>query len=415
MFFFQSMFQQVYTGITGSATLSSVLTVAESILLLAALFAVYEAWARGGDVRALALAGGRYLLMGLILSQYANVFGNVNNAFNSVAAMIAPTDVWTNFRDQVQGYLSSNAGQGAWWNWIVGGVSGAFSLIFQAWAVLVFPISYTIFSFFYSMYGAILYVCGPLVLALYPALGVGQLARTYMVNLVTWNAWGIIYAILSQLLSIMSADSLNNILSAQNFGGAFQGASQMLLISLSSILLSIMILLIPFLARRIVSGDLGSTLFAVIGAAGAAVQAAVVGYAGIASGLAGGGGRDPDKPDGPGGGGGGGINSSGPPRPPESRDGATSGGSGSVMVSSLPPRAPDAYGDSGPGGGGGAQMAESPDADLAGGSQPPSPDSRRSQSRHQPHVSGVYHLPWMAGTATGTAIRAASRMFGRED
>ena len=39
-------------------------------------------------------------------------------------------------------------------------------------------------AFFYSMYGAMLYVFGPLVLALYPAFGIGQLARTYMVNLV---------------------------------------------------------------------------------------------------------------------------------------------------------------------------------------------------------------------------------------
>jgi hypothetical protein len=38
------------------------------------------------------------------------------------------------------------------------GVAGAFSLIFQAIAVLVFPISYAIFSFFYSMYGAVLYL-----------------------------------------------------------------------------------------------------------------------------------------------------------------------------------------------------------------------------------------------------------------
>ena len=57
-----------------------------------------------------------------------------------------------------RGYLSANTGQGAWWNWVVGGVAGAFSLIFQAIAVLVFPISYAIFSFFYSMYGAVLYV-----------------------------------------------------------------------------------------------------------------------------------------------------------------------------------------------------------------------------------------------------------------
>src|ERR1039457_4827242 len=103
MFYFQSMFQQVYNGITGSAVLPAVQQIAEAILLLAALFAVYE-------------------------------------AFASVAQAIAPTDVWTNFRDQVQSYLSANSGQGAWWNWVVGGVAGAFSLIFQAIAVLVFPI-----------------------------------------------------------------------------------------------------------------------------------------------------------------------------------------------------------------------------------------------------------------------------------
>ena len=44
MFYFQSMFQQVYNGITGSAVLPAVQQIAEAILLLAALFAVYEAY-----------------------------------------------------------------------------------------------------------------------------------------------------------------------------------------------------------------------------------------------------------------------------------------------------------------------------------------------------------------------------------
>jgi hypothetical protein len=290
MFYFQSMFQQVYNGITGSAVLPAVQQIAEAILLLAALFAVYEAYAKGGDARTLALAGVRYLIMGLVISQYPNVFRNVNNAFANVAQTIAPTDVWTNFRDQVQGYFSANTGDGAWWNWVVGGVAGAFSLIFQAIAVLVFPIAYAIFSFFYSMYGAVLYVVGPLVLALYPALGAGQLARTFMVNLVVWKAWGIIYAIISQLLTIMSANNLTSIFTSQSFGGAFQGASQMLLISLSSILLSIMILLIPFIAKRVVSGDVGSTMLTVVGVAAAAAQTAIAGWAGMQGGAASGGG-----------------------------------------------------------------------------------------------------------------------------
>ena len=91
MFYFQSMFQQVYNGITGSAVLPAVQQIAEGILLLAALFAVYEAYAKGGDARTLALAGVRYLIMGLLISQYPNVFRNVNNAFASVAQAIAPT------------------------------------------------------------------------------------------------------------------------------------------------------------------------------------------------------------------------------------------------------------------------------------------------------------------------------------
>jgi hypothetical protein len=347
MFYFQTMFQQVYNGITGSTVLPAVQQIAEAILLLAALFAVYEAYAKGGDARALALAGVRYLIMGLLISQYPNVFRNVNNAFANVAQAIAPTDVWTNFRDQVQGYLSANTGQGAWWNWVVGGVAGAFSLIFQAIAVLVFPVSYAIFSFFYSMYGAVLYVVGPLVLALYPALGVGQLARTFMVNLLVWNAWGIVYAIISQLLTIMSANNLNSIFTAQSFGGAFQGASQMLLISLSSILLSIMILLIPFIAKRVVSGDVGSTMLTVVGVAAAAVRAATSGWSAMQSVGGGGGDKDPDDP----GGGGGGIVSGGgsnraPAPPPEGNAAALEGEAVASGHAPAPPGGAEAAGAS---------------------------------------------------------------------
>jgi hypothetical protein len=402
MFYFQSMFQQVYNGITGSAVLPAVQQIAEAILLLAALFAVYEAYAKGGDARALALAGARYLFMGLLISQYPNVFRNVNNAFANVAQTIAPTDVWTNFRDQVQSYLSANTGDGAWWNWIVGGVAGTFSLILQAIAVIVFPISYAIFSFFYSMYGAVLYVCGPLVLGLYPALGVGQLARTYIVNLLVWNAWGVIYAIISQLLTIMSANSLANIFTAQNIGGAFQGASQMLLISLASILLSIMILLIPFLAKRIVSGDVGSTMFAVAGVAATAVQAAVAGWAGVQSGAASamneGGGGDS------GGAAGGAVamadGSSRPPTPP------AEGTGGAVIASSgTAPASPSSGADgSVSGDGAGVAVSNSTGTSSNAGGSRGRPGSFRSYS--VPHAVG-----WAVGSAVGSTQRTVAKAF----
>jgi hypothetical protein len=398
VFYFQSMFQQVYNGITGSTVLPAVQQVAEAILLLAALFAVYEAYAKGGDARALALAGVRYLFMGLVISQYPNVFINVNNAFASVAQIIAPTDVWTNFRDQVQSYLSANTGDGAWWNWIVGGVAGTFSLILQAIAVIVFPISYVIFSFFYSMYGAVLYVCGPLVLGLYPALGVGQLARTYMVNLLVWNAWGVIYAIISQLLTIMSANSLTNIFTAQSFGGAFQGASQMLLISLSSILLSIMILLIPFLAKRIVSGDVGSTMFAVAGVAAAALQTAVAGWAGMQSGAASaaGGGDPPPPPPPPG----------GPPTaPPEAGTSMGGVGVGSTAAAGLS--------ESGAGGTSAPRPPSGATDESGGGVAAQSANASHSSGTpgHFGRTSIPHAIGWTVGTWAGATRRTVSSAF----
>jgi len=404
MFYFQSMFQQVYNGITGSAVIPAVQQVSNAVLLLAALFAVYEAYAKGGDARALALAGARYLFMGLVITQYPNVFINVNNAFANVAQMIAPNDVWTNFRDQVQNYLSANTGDGAWWNWVVGGVAGTFSLILQAIAVIIFPISYAIFSFFYSMYGAVLYVCGPLVLGLYPAFGVGQLARTYMVNLLIWNAWGVIYAIISQLLTIMSANSLNNIFTAQNIGGAFQGASQMLLISLASILLSIMILLIPFLAKRIVSGDVGSTMFAVAGVAAASVQAAMAGWAGVQSGISsatseGGGGES-----GAGFAGSTGMASisSRPPAPP-----AEGMGGAALLASNGSAPAGPADGGDGVSLGGPAFPSEAGSTDQASGAGAAS--HGQSGRFGRPNIS--HAIGWSIGSAIGSTQRTVAKAF----
>jgi hypothetical protein len=228
-----------------------------------------------------------------------------------------------------------------------------------------------------------------------------------MVNLLVWNAWGIIYAIISQLLTIMSANNLNSIFTSQSFGGAFQGASQMLLISLSSILLSIMILLIPFIAKRVVSGDVGSTMLAVVGVAAGAVQAAVAGWAGMQGGAAsaaGGGG---------GGGGGGGVIGAGggsnhSPSPPP--DGAKPALGGEAQGSGHAPPAPDGAvtaDASGAGGGGAVAAADN---------RPPSdPASAPQQSQGRPGHFGRTSIPhavgWTVGTWAGATHRTVSSAF----
>ena len=396
MFFFQSMFQTVYNGITGSNTLNAVTTIAQGILLLCALFGLYEAYSRGGDARSLALTGVRFLFMGLVLAQYSNVFITVNNAANSLANQIAPNDVFTNFRNQASSWYGSLPAQGVWYGLITGGVAATINLLIQVIALILFPITYTVFSFFYSMYGAMLYVVGPLVLALYPAFGVGQLARTYMVNVLIWNAWGILYAVMSQLLSLMSAGSLQSIFSSGTFGGFFVGASQQLLISLSAILLSLMIALIPFIAKRVVSGDVGSTMMTVIGAATTGMAAVGAGMAAMGGAMAGGGGPPPPPPGGGGGGGGGGgatgggggtggaaASSGTAPTPPEASGGASNGG---VVASSQT----GAGGKGAAGGGGGYPIGLGPRNVLQ---------------------SGLYAAPAMVGWAIGSTARAVSNRF----
>jgi hypothetical protein len=64
---------------------------------------------------------------------------------------------------------------------------------------------------------------GPLVLALYPALGVTHIARTYLINLMIFNGWGVLYAILGALLSAVNIDQVSALTADQSFMGQFYG------------------------------------------------------------------------------------------------------------------------------------------------------------------------------------------------
>jgi len=80
-----------------------------------------------------------------------------------------------------------------------------------------------VFCFFYTLFGAVLYVVGPLVLALIPIPGVGQLGKSYAVNVMIWNAWGILYAVFGALITAIQVNQVNNIL-GNGFLGFLKGA-----------------------------------------------------------------------------------------------------------------------------------------------------------------------------------------------
>ena len=114
------------------------------------------------------------------------------------------------------------------------------------------------------MYGAVLYVTGPFILALLPTRSLGQLSRTYLVNLMTFQAWGLIYAILQVLMSAVNLSSIDAVLGANGVLNSFVGSSQMILLALTASIFSFSIVLIPFIASRIVRGDVGSTMMTLL-------------------------------------------------------------------------------------------------------------------------------------------------------
>lgn len=293
MFYFEQLLDTALQGIDNYGITSGVLTVAGSILLLSFLYSAYQAFAMGGDVRTLAIGGMTYLVLGLVFANYGTVFRDVLGMFNSVANFIYNSigvgDLFYTWLNDLSDYFNQN-GWSSLWGLVNGGISGLLGAMLIIVAFIIFPLSYTLFSLFYALYGAVLYVVGPFVLALLPARGFGQLARTYLVNLMVFGAWGLLYGIIQALMSAVNMGSLNAVLNSNGILNSFFGSGQVILLAMASILFSISIALIPFIASRIVRGEVGTTMLLIAGTVVSATKLAVKTSAAAASGGAGGGG-----------------------------------------------------------------------------------------------------------------------------
>lgn len=273
-FYFEQVLQTALNGIDQNVT-GPVLQIAGVILILSLLYAVYEAYSNGGDVRALGVAGTKYLVLGLVFLNYQSAFRSVNGMFNSVADFIYNTngigDVIQSWLNSVSAYIGQQ-GLSSFWTLVTGAISGLLDVILILVGLIILPVSYTLFTLAYAMYGSILYLIGPFLLALWPSRIMGQLSRTYFVNLMIFQSWGLLYAILQVLITALQMNSINSVLNGNGVLNAFVGSSQMVLLGAVSILFSIAIALIPFIASRIVRGEVGNTVFAVAALANRAAR-----------------------------------------------------------------------------------------------------------------------------------------------
>ena len=278
MFYFEQLLLTALSGIDSYNITSTVLGVAGTILLLSFLYSAYQAFAMGGDVRMLAIGGITYLILGLVFVNYGTVFRAVISMFNSVADFIYSSvgvgDLFNQWLNDLSNYFNQN-GWSSLWGLIDGGISGLLGALLIIVAFIIFPLSYTLFTLFYALYGTVLYVVGPFVLALLPARGYGQLARTYLLNLMIFGAWGLIYAILQALMTAVNMGSLSAVLNANGIMNSFFGSGEVILLAMASIVFSIAIAFIPFIASRIVRGEVGSTMLVMVGTVVGATKLAV--------------------------------------------------------------------------------------------------------------------------------------------
>ena len=161
-------------------------------------------------MRLLGVAAVKYLVLGLVFLNYQSAFRAVNSMFNGVA----------------DGIYNLSGGMDvikAWGNSLSQAWSSKPQLVFcslelgdrryishrrwpdNAGRLLNPPLPgpTPCSPCFTHCTDLILYVVGPFVLALIPSRGLGQLGRTYFVNMMVFQCWGLLYAILQALMTAL--------------------------------------------------------------------------------------------------------------------------------------------------------------------------------------------------------------------
>jgi len=234
----------------------------------------------------------KYVVTAVIVMNYSTIFTTINQGFVNSGNWIGNASGSGNLLDNWKSDISTQFTQDAtqhMWGLVTGSIAGLIDALLIIVAYLLYPIVIVIFGFFYIFYGSILYIFGPIVIALMPLGATNRIAKTYVENVFIWNAWPILYGGFGALLGAVQMGQVGQMLGQNNFLGGLGNIEGSFLIGIASIVFSLAIAVIPFIAKRIVSGDVGSTAAAMVGAAVTALTTGAAAYEGAAAGVAAGG------------------------------------------------------------------------------------------------------------------------------
>lgn len=278
---FERFLTQAISGINSTSITSGMQNAACVVLLVGFLWQMYQSALHGGDVRGLGTNLAKYVVTAVIVMNYSAIFTAVNTGFVNAGNWVSNASGFGNLLDNWKTDLQTQfnqAGSQKLWGLVTGDIPGLIDALLIIVAYLLYPFVIAIFGFFYIFYGSILYIFGPIVIALMPLGATNRIAKAYVENLFIWNAWPILYGGFGALLGAVQMGQISQMLGQNNFLGGLGNLEGSILIGIASIIYSLAIAVIPFIAKRIVSGDVGSTAGALIGAA---VTALTVGAAAV--------------------------------------------------------------------------------------------------------------------------------------
>ncbi|MDE3103856.1 MAG: hypothetical protein KGK08_01660 [Acidobacteriota bacterium] len=286
---FERFLTQAVTGIDSTSITAGMQKAAYVVLLIGFLWQVYQSALHGGDVRGLGTNLIKYVVTAIVVMNYHTVFTSINqgfvNAGNWINSASGATSLFENWASDLKTQFSQ-VGFQKLWGLVTADLPGLIDALLIIVAYILYPVVIVIFGFFYMLYGSILYIFGPIVIALMPLGATNRLAKSYAENVFIWNAWPILYGGFGALLSAVQMGQIGQMLNSNNFLGGLGNLEGSILIGLASIIYSLAIAVIPFIAKKIVSGDVGSTASTLLGAAATALTAGVAATEGVAAGLA---------------------------------------------------------------------------------------------------------------------------------
>ncbi|WP_128915669.1 type IV secretion system protein [Granulicella sibirica] len=285
---FESFLTQAISGINSTSITSGMQNIAYVVLLIGFLWQVYQAALHGGDVRGLGVSLIKYVVTAIVVMNYSAVFTTVNqgfvNAGNWIGNATGVGNLLDNWKNDISTQYSQDGAQ-QMWGLVTGSMAGLIDGLLILVAYILYPFVIAIFGFFYIFYGSVLYIFGPIVIAFMPLGATSRLAKAYVENVFIWNAWPILYGGFGTLLSAVQMGQVGQMLSQNNFLGGLGNLEGSFLIGAASIIYSLAIAVIPFIAKRIVSGEVGATAGTLLGAATTALTAGIAAAEGVAAGI----------------------------------------------------------------------------------------------------------------------------------